>query len=86
MGSLWQYWQDKRKGRVWLIQSKTPSCFQKYLSFLPENTYLLTTLETNRDEGYEKISKAPKPSERYLFHGIEEFTTVHNAFLDKFFT
>lgn len=32
---------------------------------IPENTYLLTTLETNRDSGYEKISKAPKPSRRY---------------------
>jgi hypothetical protein len=26
---------------------------------------LLTTLETNRDEGYGDISKAPPPSERY---------------------
>jgi len=56
---------DKRKDRIWLVQSKAPSCFQKYLSFLPRNTYLLTTLETNRDEGYDKISQAPKPSKRY---------------------
>ncbi len=57
--------QDKRKDRTWLVQSKAPSCFQKYLSFLPENTYLLTTLETNRDEGYDEVSKAPLPSKRY---------------------
>ena len=25
----------------------------------------VTTLETNRDEGYEKVSKAPPPSERF---------------------
>jgi hypothetical protein len=26
---------------------------------------LATTLETNRDEGYDTVSKAPKPTERY---------------------
>jgi len=44
----------------------------KYIEFLPENTYLLTTLETNRDIGYGEISKAPKPSQRYNdFLGLE---------------
>lgn len=45
-------------------QSKNPSCFKRYLRLLPENSVLLTTLETNRDDGYELISRAPKPSIR----------------------
>ena len=57
--------RDKKTGRVWLLQSKNPSCLEQYLPLLPENTYLVTTLETNRDERYEKISDAPKPSVRY---------------------
>jgi len=56
---------DKKTGRVWVIQSKNPICLEQYLHLLPENTYLATTLETNRDDDYEKISDAPKPSVRY---------------------
>ena len=32
---------------------------------MPENVILLTTLETNRDEGYTAISKAPPPTKRF---------------------
>lgn len=47
-------------------QSKNPVCFKKYLNDFPkDNTILLTTLETNRDRGYRKISQAPLPSKRY---------------------
>jgi hypothetical protein len=56
---------DDREYRVWFLQSKNPRCLGQYVELLPENTYLLTTLETNRDEGYDTISKAPPPSERY---------------------
>ena len=56
--------RDEKKGRRWLVQSKNPSCLNQYLSLLPENTYLLTTLETNRNDAYEKYSKSPKPSVR----------------------
>lgn len=45
-------------------QSKNPSCFRRFLGQLPANSVLLTTLETNRDNGYELISKAPRPSIR----------------------
>jgi hypothetical protein len=55
---------DNREGRVWLLQSKNPACLTQYLSQLPENTYLITTLETNRDELCRQISKAPLPSKR----------------------
>lgn len=54
---------DNREGRVFLIQSKNPVTFEKYLRYLPANAFLLTTLETNRD--YPNISKAPSPSKRY---------------------
>jgi len=57
--------KDKKKERIWFVQSKDPTCLDKYLGLLPENTYLLTTLETNRDKGYNKISNAPSPSVRY---------------------
>ena len=57
--------KDKKEDRVWFVQSKNPRCLGQYLRMLPENTFLLTTLETNRDEGYERISSAPKPSVRY---------------------
>ena len=51
--------------KTYYLQSKNPVCFKQFLNELPANVILLTTLETNRDEGYEKISKAPKPSTRY---------------------
>lgn len=47
-------------------QSKEPVTFRRFMDELPENCILLTTLETNRDQGYEeKISGAPLPSERF---------------------
>lgn len=47
------------------LQSKKPSCFKPLLKLLPKTVILVTTLETNRDEGYGKVSKAPKPSSRF---------------------
>src|SRR3989339_1140300 len=56
----------KHEDRLFYFQSKNPACFQQYLANFPkDNTVLLTTLETNRDAGYERISKAPVPSRRY---------------------
>jgi hypothetical protein len=52
--------------REFYWQSKSPACFNQYLTIFPQpQTILLTTLETNRDEGYDRISRAPVPSERY---------------------
>ena len=51
--------------KTYYLQSKTPECFKPFLSAFPDNVALLTTLETNRDAGYEAISKAPPPSVRY---------------------
>lgn len=50
---------------AWYLQSKRPGFFEPWLGGLPENTYLLTTLETNRDEGYAEVSNAPPPYERW---------------------
>ena len=51
--------------KTYYFQSKRPDCFQPFLSQFPRNVVLATTLETNRDEGYKAISKAPIPSKRY---------------------
>jgi hypothetical protein len=49
--------------RTFLVQSKDPCTFNKVI--LPKNVILGTTLETNKDELCEGISKAPNPSQRY---------------------
>lgn len=58
--------------KTYYLQSKRPACFEPFLTELPPNVILLTTLETNRDTGYEKVSKAPPPSVRYRqFRALE---------------
>lgn len=62
-----------RMEKTYYFQSKAPSVFNRYLRWLQENSdkvILLTTLETNRDEGYREISNAPFPSIR--FHDFYE--------------
>jgi len=57
-----------RTKKTYYFQSKDPKCFNKYLDWFNANSdrvILLTTLETNLDRGYEKISKAPLPSKRF---------------------
>jgi len=56
---------DKKEGRVFLMQSKDPAWFTNILHKLPENVVLMTTIETNRDSGYSRVSKAPLPSKRF---------------------
>jgi hypothetical protein len=51
--------------KTFYFQSKRPAYFAQFLQEFPPQVILLTTLETNRDEGYRKISKAPLPSDRY---------------------
>lgn len=53
-----------KRQRTYYLQSKKPSCLEPHLGILPESVILVTTLETNRDEGYDRVSKAPPPSER----------------------
>ncbi len=56
--------RGKRK-QAFYLQSKKPSCLKPFLKLLTEDVILVTTLETNRDVGYDKVSKAPPPSERF---------------------
>ena len=54
--------------KVFYFQSKNPICLKQYLGDLEpirDSVVFLTTLETNRDDGYERISKAPVPSTRF---------------------
>ena len=55
----------RKPSKTYYFQSKRPECFESFLNLFRENVIILTTLETNRDDGYENISKAPKPSGRY---------------------
>jgi hypothetical protein len=51
--------------KIFYFQSRVPSYFEKFISAFPSNVILITTIETNRDEGYQFVSKCPKPSKRY---------------------
>ena len=55
----------KHPNVVYYLQSKRPECFAPHLAVLPPNVMLVTTLETNRDDGYSLISTAPPPSVRH---------------------
>jgi len=46
----------------YLFQSKDPGRMAGFIEFLPSNSIIATTLETNRDYN---ISSAPQPSQRY---------------------
>ena len=66
--SLIVHLQRSRKSKTVYFQSKDPKCLAKYFDRLipiKDSVVMLTTLETNRDEGYSDISKAPLPSDRY---------------------
>ena len=56
---------EQNPDTTYYLQSKKPSCFEPIIDRLSSQVVLVTTLETNRDDGYDKISKAPPPSERY---------------------
>jgi len=55
---------EKYPDTTLFLQSKDPHCFHQYLIYLPENTVLITTLETNRNISKD-ISGAPSPIIRY---------------------
>jgi hypothetical protein len=57
--------KSRNAQKAFYFQSKRPEYFEQFLSRLPKNVILVTTLETNRDAGYEAVSKAPPPTERY---------------------
>jgi len=61
----------QRPNKTFLIQSKDPQTFNR--AVFPKNVILGATVETNRDELAEAISKAPKPTQRY-----EDFLDVRH--------
>ena len=50
---------------IYYFQSKNPKCLSQYVNYFPYNVIVLTTLETNRNEGYCTISGAPNPKRRW---------------------
>lgn len=48
-----------------LFQTKSPGFWNLFTPGLPANVILGTTLETNRDAGYEAFSEAPPPTKRW---------------------
>lgn len=55
----------KRPNQVYYFQTKRPEYLAQFIGEYPPNVILVTTLETNRDDGYGAVSKAPPPSKRY---------------------
>ncbi|MFH1833914.1 MAG: hypothetical protein ABH877_02725 [bacterium] len=51
--------------RTYYLQSKRPSALEDMLPYLPPEAVLVTTLESNRGEGYPLISCAPALWERF---------------------
>ena len=62
----------REPNKTFLIQSKDPKTFHR-ITF-PKNVILGTTLETNRDDLYEGVSQAPKPSQRH-----EDFLKIRHS-------
>jgi len=58
----------RRFNNSYLFQSKNPARFHNFASFLPDKTWLCTTIETNRD--MKDISNAPTAYERAHMMGI----------------
>ena len=54
---------DSQPNKTFMIQSKNPKTFDRVV--FPDNVILGITLETNRDQGYSKVSKAPVPTQRF---------------------
>ncbi|MCP4646663.1 MAG: hypothetical protein GY852_02865, partial [bacterium] len=64
IASIWKH-NRRCPEKEYYFQSKRPEYFTQFLDLFPENVMLVTTLETDDDEDYERISKAPPPTERY---------------------
>lgn len=62
MGAILECIRDLPE-RQFFVQTKAPIAFNHYQ--WPDNVMRGITLETNRDAGYELISRAPKPTERF---------------------
>jgi hypothetical protein len=64
--------RGKGGGKTFYLQTKRPESLKQFLGLLPDTVILVATLETNRDDGYDKVSKAPPPSVRFWqFLGLD---------------
>ena len=54
---------ESKPNKTFLVQSKNPKTFNRVT--FPDNVILGITLETDKDDIYKGVSKAPKPSQRY---------------------
>lgn len=64
---------EKHPDRTYYFQSKRPEYFETFTGLFPGNVIVLTTIETNRDNGYHKVSKAPPPSKRYRQFSVLDY-------------
>jgi len=55
----------RKKKKIYYLQSKDPAYFEQFEGEFPQRVHLVTTLETNRDEGYRFVSTAPPPTRRF---------------------
>jgi len=60
----------QRSSKTFLLQSKDPSTFERIKDF-PSNLIIGTTIETDREDIYKNVSKAPLPKDR-----IKSFTSI----------
>ncbi len=79
MGDMWGDWvpgewikrvlshASKYPRTVFLFLTKNPKRYHEFLDWLPPNSILGATIETNRDTLTASISRAPPPSERYQY-------------------
>jgi len=61
-------WEHNQRAldKTYYYQSKQPAYFEPFLPELPTNVILLTTLETNRDDGYPDIGCHGEDANRVL--------------------
>ncbi|MEM0344945.1 MAG: DUF5131 family protein [Thermofilaceae archaeon] len=76
MGDLWGSWVPRdwilrvldvaarHRETTFFFLTKNPSRYLEFITAMPENVELGATIETCTDDGYERVSAAPKPSER----------------------
>lgn len=61
---------------TYLFQTKNPKRLMEFKDYFPTNSIFGTTIETNRQEELDKISKAPKVTERKYWIGRVDFGKV----------
>lgn len=67
---------NKFPENTYLFQTKNPKRYFEFINEFPPNCLFGTTIETNRQEELDKISKAPKVTERQYWIGEINFGKV----------